>query len=332
MINAFFPFFALLACGYGARFLPGAPAPEAMRRVLNTVVLNFFLPALSFHVLSRTRLDVSFIALPLIAAASLAANLGATAGAYRLLERRGLLKLAGPEWGAVLLGASFGNITFLGLPVLVSLFGNPARKVALLWDIFALGPLVYVLGATIAARYGKPTPPKKGVYRFHRPSRGALTESLRKVARIPYLWGAVAGMAWHAAGMGHLPKPIGRTLSMMTEAIAPLMLFNIGLALKLPLSMHELRRFTALGPAIAIKLVLSPLVAAVLLHGLAAMGLMPLPRWELQASVVEAAMPTMAVTLLLADVHGLDSALLARLIAATTVLSFFTVPAIVALM
>ena len=50
------------------------------------------------------------------------------------------------ETGVLVIGATFGNITYLGLPVLTGLYGNEAAKYALFYDLLATTPLLWFVG------------------------------------------------------------------------------------------------------------------------------------------------------------------------------------------
>lgn len=101
----------------------------------------------------------------------------------------------------------------------------------------------------------------------------------------------------------------------------PLMMVSIGLGLRMP------RRTSAalLAPAIVIKLVLAPLVAYVVARPLIADPDVFL------ATMLEAGMPTMMLTMVFADRYGLDTDILAQAIVVSTIVSMITLPLLVSL-
>ena len=105
-----------------------------------------------------------------------------------------------------------------------------------------------------------------------------------------------------------------KSLDMLGSLVVPLMIFSIGLALSLP----EVRHAIAIVPAVIIKLVLVPVISAV------SAVLLGLDGHALASCVLEGAMPTMVLALLIAEELKLDVSMAAFLIVVTTALSFFT--------
>ena len=50
------------------------------------------------------------------------------------------------EKGVLILSAAFGNVSYLGLPVLTGLYGYEAAKYALFGDLLASTPLLWLCG------------------------------------------------------------------------------------------------------------------------------------------------------------------------------------------
>jgi len=219
---------------------------------------------------------------------------------YTLLEKP--LRIVPAEKGVLILAAAFGNVTYLGLPVLTGLYGYGAAKYALFYDLLATTPLLWLVGAAMASRYGEG-------------KRFALRESLRTISSLPPVWGIFAGIALKLTHVP-LPETILKTLGMFGDLVVPLMIFTIGLALSLPRVKHAY----VIVPAVLIKLFLVPFIsyfAAVLLG---------LRGTALSSCLIEGAMPTMVLSLLIASRFRLDESLAAFLIVVTTVLSFATLP------
>ena len=83
---------------------------------------------------------------------------------------------------------------------------------------------------------------------------------------------------------------------------------------------RDLRRLPVAVPALALKLLLAPVLA------LAAGRAFGLDGEVLRAVVIEGAMPVMVLSLVIADEFELDVPLAATCIAVSTVAAFFTVP------
>ncbi len=238
--------------------------------------------------------------MPLTAAVVTLASLAAGFAAVRLLPWS--RAASRPAVGVLLLSSAFGNVTYLGLPVIVETMGRRYGYIAILYDLLATTPVLLTVGMLAAARYGSGAPV-------------SLASSFRRVLRLPPVWGVAAGIVVQLAGLP-LPQPLLDAAQLMGRAVIPVMIFTVGLAL----DFHDLRRLPLAVPALAIKLLFAPFVA--LLAG----KLFGLGGQELRAVVIEGAMPVMVLSLVIADEFGLDVPLAATCITVSTVASFFTVP------
>jgi malate permease and related proteins len=304
MQNILLSFGFIILLGVAFRQLrPGGLEAAALTRAINVTVLNVFLPALCVRTLYVSRIDAEALLVPLSAGITVLTSLFLSVGVYHLLAKK--MGLRPSETGVLVIGATFGNITYLGLPVLTGLYGTEAAKYALFYDLLSTTPLLWFVGVPVVAGYGE----------GRRPS---LRESLRTVASLPPVWGILAGMVLNLL---HVPFPrfVLNSLEMLGSLVVPLMVFSIGLALSLP----EVRHAFAIVPAVIIKLVLVPLISC------ASAVLLGLDGRALASCVIEGAMPTMVLSLLIAAELKLDVSLAAFLIVVTTVLSFFTLQATV---
>ena len=261
-------------------------------------VLHFFLPALAFGLVATARVDRSFFAVPLTAGLVTLIGLAAGAAVYR-----GLPWFRATPRGAVgvlLLSAAFGNVTYLGLPVITETLGAEYGYIAILYDLLATTPVLLTVGMLTAARFGSGR-------------EVSLAASFRRVLRLPPLWGVVAGIVSHSLP---LPKVVLDAAQLMGKAVIPVMIFTVGLAL----DFRDIRRLPVALPALAVKLLFAPVLAWFVARAVGRGGDV------LTAVVIEGAMPVMVLSLVLADEFELDVQLAATCIAASTVLSFFTLP------
>ncbi len=296
-----YSFGLIIAGGYAWRYFnPGGIDRHKARHALSVTVLHFFFPALAFGLLAATPLERSFIVIPLTGAIVILVCTAVGFAVYSLLP--GLRGLARPSFGVVMIAAAYGNVTFLGLPVITELLGKDKGHVAILFDLLAHTPLMLTLGAFIAARYGS----GKEV---------SIAGSIRRVVMLPPLWGVAAGIAVRLGGVT-VPPVIMDTASIMGRAVIPLMTFTVGLAL----DFSEIKRVPAAVPALAVKLLLAPVIAWWAGSRLGLTGDM------LKAVTVEGAMPVMVVSLVLADEFGLDVPLAAACIAVSTAALVITMP------
>lgn len=290
----------IVAAGYLWRFFnPGGLDRQRVRHGLSTAVLYFFLPALAFSLVATARVDEIFIAVPLTAAITTLLLIAAGIATYRLIP--GLKKIPGSVVGVMILAAAFGNVTYLGLPVIAETLGEDRGYLAILYDQLAATPIMLTVGLLIAARYGE--------------GKVSIGGSIRRVLRLPPLWAVMAGIFVNLSGL-RLPDPVMETARLMGSAVIPVMIFTVGLAL----DFGDLRRIAVALPALGLKLFISPIVAWQTGQWLGLTG------DPLKAVVMEGAMPVMVLSLVIADEFNLDVPLAATCIAVSTVVSFFTVP------
>jgi hypothetical protein len=279
------------------RFEPFGIAPDVVRRTLSAVVYNLLLPALVLGALWRTPLSADMARVSLIAVTDVLVGLGLAWAWCRLckLDRRAS--------GALLLAAAFGNVTYLGLPVLEASLGPWARAVAVQYDLFGCTPLLFTVGLLIARRYG---------------GEGGGDSPVQTLMASPPLWAALAALLLNAVAVP-LPPWLETLLDRLAVGVAPLMLLVIGLSLVFTRGMAA--QLPALLPVAAIQLLLMPL----LIWGFAVvLGI----AGELRtALVLEAAMPSMVLGIVLSERYGLDTARYAQAVTVTTLVSMLTLPA-----
>ena len=288
---------ALIVCGVVWRRLrPFGLDVGETRRVLSNVVYGLLLPALVLRVLWRAPLGLDVLKVAFVAGSAIIAALLLAWVWYRVQggERRAV--------GAMLLAAAFGNVTYLGLPVLESVLGPSARHVALEYDLFASTPLLLTVGVLLAGHYG-------GAGRS-----GNLVAGLLKV---PPLLAAAA-----AVGLNLLDVPLHPWLAGVFDKLAagviPLMLVVVGLGLEWKPGWAA--RVRVLVPALVIQMLLMPLMVWALASGLGLSGNL------LTAVVLEGAMPCMLLGIVICERYGLDTALYAEAVTVSTGLSVLTLP------
>lgn len=289
---------ALILCGVAWRAIrPGGLAADDTRRVLTSVVYYLLLPALVLVVLWRTPLGLDSMRISLLAAAGIGLGIGLTWSGCRLCRSNGAVT------GAMVLAASFPNATYLGLPVLQKLFGEAGRGIAIQYDLFACTPLLLTVGVLVGRHFGS------GQDRGNSVWRGVLA--------VPPLWAAVAAVGLNLGGVPFDPWLKG-WLDMLAAGVVPLMLFSLGLSLR-----WDTWRPAQMPALLAVSLI-QLLVIPAFAWGLG--SLIGLEGVMLQGAVLEAAMPSMVLGLVICDRFNLDVALYAAAVTATTALSLITLP------
>jgi len=115
-----------------------------------------------------------------------------------------------------------------------------------------------------------------------------------------------------------MPKAASGLLDMLAGGVVPLMLFSLGLGLRW--SKGGWTHLPQVLPVVAIQLFITPLLVwgASILLGMGG---------PVQTAVVlEAAMPSMVLGIVLCDRYNLDTSLYAMAVTLTTAISLFTLP------
>ncbi len=297
MTDALLQILALLGLGVIWSLLrPAGLEISAVRAALTSAVYYVFLPALVLKILWQAPLDITSIKISISAVMGILASLLLAAFACRLCRARRDVT------GAILLAAAFPNATYLGLPLLESTFGPWARSIAVQFDMFACFPLVLTVGVVIANRYGS------------KPHRGNPLYSLFSV--VP-LWAVALAVTLNLLQIKPAPWVDG-ALDMMGSVVIPLMLFAAGLAL--PRGIREWHNLPTVLPVALIQLFFMPLIVWLVAANIGVSG------ETLRALVIEAALPSMALGIVLSDRFGLNTGIYAAALTLTTALSFFTLP------
>ena len=270
---------------------------DGLRLHLTSLVYVLLLPSLVIDVLWRA--DISFDSLKII----VSATTGDFAGMLLLwLLFKNRLSYQHKMLGALILAAGFPNATYMGLPVLESLFGEDARAIAIQYDLLACTPLLLSVGVLVAARYGEHS--------------GSLN-IVKHLIKVPPLWAALFGVS---VNLLMLPQPelLHRMLSMFGSTVVPLMLFSLGLSLRW--SDKWLHQIKLVIPIVIIQLLITPLVVFGLTQIMNMSG-------EIRTAVIlEAAMPSMVLGIVLCDRFKLDSNLYAMAVTLTTATSLIPLP------
>jgi malonate transporter len=311
-----FPFFALVLAGYVAarrRMLPIEAIPG-----LNGFVLYFALPSMLYRFGANTPiaqlLDGSLVAVYLLCAVVMVVFTVAVTHT----APKGRIGWNDASFGALV--AAFPNTGFMGVPLLVALLGAQAAGpaiVTIMVDMLVTSSLCIALSRLDGADQ-------------HGAAKAARL-ALKGVLVNPLPWSIALGTL--ASGLGvALPKPIMGTVSLLADAASPVALFTIGAVLAR--SQMNSTTHTPLAdyvPVTLIKLVLHPLLLGLL--GLSAISLgLPLDRFTLTVMVLLAALPSASNVAMLAERFGADNGRIARIILLSTVLAFFSFPAVVALL
>lgn len=288
---------ALILCGVSWRILkPGALDADTTRKVLTAVVYYLLLPALVLKVLWSAPLGMTSLVISALAAAGVLTAIGLSILVCNSCHHSSAVS------GTVILAASFPNATYMGLPVLENILGENGANIAIQYDLFACTPLLLTVGILLSRHYGE-----------NHGERAVLTT----LFKVPPLWAAVAAVIFNTSGIP-LSSWLNQWLEMLASGVVPLMLFSLGLSLRWD-TWHP-GQLPALLPVLLLQLLITPL----LVWGLASW--FGLEQDVLTGVVLEAAMPSMVLGLVLCDQYRLDTGLYAAAVTLTTALSLLTLP------
>jgi len=284
------------------RFQPGGLTLVETRRVISTLVINLFYPALIFSVIPTVQLTGNIFSSPLVS------NIGITVGMlscwlfYPWLKRHGWGK---PELGALMLVCGLGNIISLGVPLLQAIQGESAARFAIYVDIMAITPMLWIVGLWLAIEWGENDQPAQTVGGF-----------LKSLLSLPPIWAFIMSMALNIMGIS-LPSFVQKAVSMLGNVTMSGMLLIVGMSLSFA-SLNKYKGIAIL--ASFIKLMLVPAVVYF------ASGML-IDDWDtLQATVLMAATPSMMAAMILSERYGLNTELLSTVLVVSTALFFITLP------
>lgn len=299
------PVFILIALGFVA-VRSGFLSKDELR-VLGKFVLCFALPALLFRALAGRRFDELLDTRYLVAYALgslVALAVGVLNARRRLGKDMALSALHG-------MGMACSNSGYVGFPIVSQLLGPPAT-VAFALTLMVENLLILPLGLALAEGRDQGG---KGLVRL-------VGGILLRVLRSPLVIAIVAGLGFSILEL-RLPGPADLAIHMLAQAAAPVALFVVGGTL-VGLRVKGMRR--KLAQVVAGKLLLHPLLVF-----LGVLALPPADPALATAAVAFAAMPMMGIYPILAQKYGHEEFCAATLMV-TTVLSFFSISAVLTLL
>ena len=269
------PFFAVLLCGMAAARLRLLEGQAVLG--LNAFVFWFALPALLFHKVATTPFE------RLSSPGLYIAYEGSVLAVYALVfvAARWGFRLGVPQAAICAFAAAWGNVGYMGVPLLIAAFGEGAALpsvLAVVLDNLVLQSLtILLLESATGSR------------------RGGISIVARAVLHNPLILAVVAGAAVAGVGIA-LPAPVVGFLNLLGPAAAAAALFALGATLR---GGALVEKVPLVGGTIAAKLVLLPVVAWLGLQ------LIPVPA-DLQAPLlVTTGLPTAASVFVIAQRYGI---------------------------
>jgi len=304
ILNVSLPVFAIILGGYWAA--RAGLLGQGSTGALNAFVYYFALPPLLFLSMARVPLSEIFH-WPYLGAyvGGLIATAALSLFAGLIFFRRHAAELSLQGMTAV-----FSNTGYMGVPLFLTAFGDTGVLPALILTVFngavVVGTVVVLIEFSLS-RSGNPL-------RIFRDVGLALLKN-------PLVMSAVVGVLWSAFRLP-LPKPLTNLCEILGASSSPCALFAMGLSLVGQIGGGDTKET---GWLVFLKLVVQPAITAWL--AFAVFGLDPF--WAMSA-VILAALPTGALTFVVAQRYGLYVPQTTQATLASTVLSVVTVSALLA--
>lgn len=264
---------------------------------LNKIIMNILLPCMIFSALYSS--DLSLIPkLGILPFVILISSFVTGLVSFLILKKLGY---DDKKLWTVLVTVMIANTAFMGYPVNLGIFGHEGFLRAIFCDIATMC-IFLILSFVLVIKFG-----------------GTVKKAIRKIALFPPLWAIVFGL-----GLNILNVPIGpvlnNTVNYLGNGAIPLIMISLGLSIDLAgLSRSKsMVAFTSI-----MQLLFFPAIAFIVVLFL---GLSDL---QYTVAIVEAAMPSGMLSLVLAITYNLDYQLTSDCILINTVISLITLPVII---
>lgn len=287
---------AYLMIGVLLRRLPAMPQSSGI--ALNMYVLYVALPALILKNVPQLQFSAELL-IPAVTPWFLLLVVVAT---VLLLSK--WLNWPREVTGALLIVLPLGNTSFLGFPMTAALFGDAAMPYAVVYDqigsFIALASYVTIIAALYSPTAAKPT--FKGI--------------AVKIITFPSFIALALGLLLRGYDY---PPIITQLIDNLAATLVPVVMVAVGFALTVKFSKSEV---VPLLSALAIKLVMMPLLAAALWLALGYSGV------AVNISIFQAAMPPMISAGAIAIMAGLAPRLVSGIIGLGILLGLLTLPVV----
>ena len=263
---------------------------------LNNIVIYILMPCMVFSALYSA--DLSLIpSLGILPFIILFSSLITGIVSYIILKR---FNLPDKKLWSILVAVMIANTAFMGYPINLGIYGHEGLLRAIFCDIATL-VIFLILSFVLVLKFG-----------------GSTKTAVKKIALFPSLWAIILGFLLNLA---HIPiGPVfENSVNYLGNGAIPLIMLSLGISIDL----SGLKRsksyiiFTSI-----MKLAFFPMIA---FFAASYLGLVDM---QYNISIVEAAMPSGMLSLILAITYRLDFELTSDCILIDTVISLVTLPLI----
>jgi malonate transporter len=207
------------------------------------------------------------------------------------------------------MAAAMTNTGFVALPILHSIYGQPAVLPAAIATVFVAG-VMFPATVILLESGGRRAHARCGAH----PGKAGSVMLAKQIVLNPMVLSTLIGLAWTITGLP-MPASLAAYMNIFAAALTPCALFAIGLSLSVDGIRSNLKASIVLA---VVKLVIMPLIV----YGLCvASGLNPL---YTIAAVICAAVPTAKTVYILAGEYKVEEPLVAATVSITTLLSVAT--------
>ncbi|KKB39562.1 AEC family transporter [Bacillus thermotolerans] len=206
------------------------------------------------------------------------------------------------QMSAMVLGGAFMNSGNYGAPVVLFAFGAVGFDYAVIMMVFQ-SFLMNTIGLFFASLGGE--------------EEASLTDSLKRVVRMPVIHGALAGVTLQLLSIS-IPDTFMEAISLIADASIPTVMLVLGMQLAVIARKRVAYRYVS--AVTLIRMFLSPALAV------AIVALMPINDLLKDVLILQAAMPAAANTTMFAIQFGTEPDLVSFTTLVTTILSIATIP------
>jgi len=267
---------------------------------LNNIVIYIMLPSMIFSALYTA--DLSMISsLGILPFVILASSFVTGIISYFILKR---FNLSDKMLWSVLVTIMIANTGFMGYPISIGVYGSEGFLRAIFCDM-ATSVIFLILSFALVLKFG-----------------GSPKTAVKKIAFFPPLWAIVLGILLNITHISIGPV-LENTVNYLGNGTIPLIMLSLGISI----DFGGIKRsknmiiFTSI-----MKLLIFPLIAFFIVSHL---GLLDL---QFKIPIIEAAMPSGMLSLVLAITYKLDYELTSDCILINTVISLVTLPVILMLL
>ncbi len=277
--------------------------------LFSKIVMNITLPAVVFSVLSHSKaLEWEYL---LIALYILLSEIVILFIAWFIGKR---MNMNNAKLGTLMIVSAFGSSALLGYVLIGQMFPADGRAMseAVIVSEFGVGVGLFTIGTMVAVYFGAHTSQKQ-----------TPIQSLVIFSKSPLFLTIIAGLSYSAL---HLPldipviKEIFDAIELMGKANTFFVALTVGVLL-------EFKGIRSILPFVIVVIVLKLLIAPLLVW--MPVSLMEMSRVQLEVVILEAAMPSAMLSVVLASKYGCDAQLASKLVFITTIFSIITIPLLV---